>query len=68
LLPLPSGRSGDDGLARGVIDIEKAARARGLDVYAVNLNAQFRCGGSDSDSYVEWVQRLLGLRMGGPTQ
>ena len=49
-----------------VNDIEKAARARGLDVHAVNLNAQFRCGGSDS--YVEWVERLLGLRMGGPTQ
>ena len=49
-----------------VNDIEKAARARGLDVLAVNLNAQFRCGGSDS--YVEWVERLLGLRMGGPTQ
>ena len=35
-------------------------------MHAVNLNAQFRCGGSDS--YVEWVERLLGLRMGGPTQ
>jgi len=49
-----------------VNDIEKAARARGLDVHTVNLNAQFRCGGSDS--YLEWVERLLGLRIGGPTR
>src|SRR3954469_2507031 len=47
-----------------VEDIEKAARARGLDVHHVDLNAQFRCGGSEA--YIDWVERLLGLRPGGP--
>lgn len=56
-------RPGESGTAA---DIEKSARARGLDVYTVNLNAQYRCAGSDA--YVEWVERLLGLRMGAPTE
>jgi DUF2075 family protein len=47
-----------------VDDIEKAARQRGLDVHHVDLNAQFRCGGSEA--YIDWVERLLGLRPGGP--
>lgn len=50
---------------QGTIDgIEADARAAGLDVLRVDLDAQFRCGGSLA--YVEWVQRLLGLRPGGP--
>ena len=47
-----------------VPEIEQAARARGLTVRHVDLGAQFRAGGSER--YVEWVQRLLGLRSGGP--
>jgi len=50
---------------QGTIDgIEADARAVGLDVLRVDLDAQFRCGGSLA--YVEWVQRLLGLHPGGP--
>jgi hypothetical protein len=45
-------------------DIEKHARERGLDVHRVDLNAQYRSGGSAQ--YVEWVERLLGLTPGGP--
>ncbi|MGY1741159.1 MULTISPECIES: DNA/RNA helicase domain-containing protein [unclassified Blastococcus] len=45
-------------------DIEKHARERGLDVHQVDLNAQYRSGGSAE--YVEWVERLLGLLPGGP--
>ena len=45
-------------------DIEKHARERGLDVHQVDLNAQYRSGGSAQ--YVEWVERLLGLVPGGP--
>ena len=30
----------------------------------INLNDQFRCGGSEA--YVDWVLRLLGLEPGGP--
>ena len=47
-----------------VEDIDEAARERGLDVHRIDLDAQFRCGGSAA--YVEWVQRLLGLEPGGP--
>lgn len=47
-----------------VEDIEKHARERGLDVHQVDLNAQYRSGGSAE--YVEWVERLLGLAPGGP--
>jgi hypothetical protein len=45
-------------------DIEKHARERGLEVHQVDLNAQYRSGGSAQ--YVEWVERLLGLVPGGP--
>ncbi len=47
-----------------VPEIEQHAAARGLDVRHVDLNAQFRAGGSDA--YLDWVLRLLGLRGGGP--
>src|SRR3954452_24327865 len=47
-----------------VEDIEKQARERGLDVHRVDLNTQYRSGGSAE--YVEWVERLLGLVPGGP--
>ena len=47
-----------------VDDIEKHAASRGLRVHRVDLDAQFRCGGSSL--YVQWVLRLLGLEPGGP--
>lgn len=47
-----------------VPEIEHHARARGLTVRHVDLNAQYRAGGSDA--YLDWVLRLLGLREGGP--
>ncbi|MGR7026361.1 DUF2075 domain-containing protein [Geodermatophilus sp. URMC 62] len=47
-----------------VEDIEKAARERGLEVHHVDLSAQYRCGGSEA--YIDWVERLLGLKPGGP--
>jgi hypothetical protein len=47
-----------------VEDIEKHARERGLDVHRIDLNTQYRSGGSAE--YVEWVERLLGLTHGGP--
>lgn len=45
-------------------DIEQHARTLGLPVHRVDLDAQFRCGGSAA--YVHWVLRLLGLEAGGP--
>jgi hypothetical protein len=45
--------------------IEAYALAQGLRVHRVDLGEQYRCGGSAS--YVDWVQRLLGLE-GGPAQ
>lgn len=47
-----------------VADIRAAAAERGIDVLSVTLDDQFRCGGSLA--YVAWVERLLGLRTGGP--
>ncbi len=44
-------------------DIKRYAAAQGLSVLEVNLNDQFRCGGSEE--YVQWVLRLLGLESGG---
>lgn len=49
-----------------VADIHAAAAERGIDVSMVTLDDQFRCGGSLA--YVAWVERLLGLRSGGPTR
>lgn len=48
-----------------VADIESHARSLGLTVHHVNLDAQFRCGGSRA--YEEWVLRLLGLNGEDPT-
>ncbi|GAA2579343.1 DUF2075 domain-containing protein [Streptomyces tubercidicus] len=44
--------------------IEKAAADRGAVVRHVDLDVQFRCGGSRT--YETWVLRLLGLEPGGP--
>lgn len=46
--------------------IDDAAHARGCIVRHVDLNSQFRCGGSRAYEY--WVLRLLGLEPGGPIQ
>ena len=54
-------RPGEQGT---VEDIEKNAWARGIRVEKINLDAQFRCGGSEE--YLLWVKRLLGLTPGGP--
>lgn len=48
-----------------VASITAAAQSRGLEVQIVELDAQFRSGGSRA--YEEWVLRLLGLAEGGPT-
>ncbi|MDN4475801.1 DUF2075 domain-containing protein [Demequina sp. SYSU T00192] len=47
-----------------VADIRAAAAARSVNVRQVDLNAQYRSGGSAA--YVTWVLRLLGLEPGGP--
>jgi hypothetical protein len=47
-----------------VAAIRAAAAQRGLQVQEVELDAQFRSGGSRL--YEEWVLRLLGLADGGP--
>ncbi len=47
-----------------VSEIESHARNAGLLVHKISLDAQFRCGGSEE--YLTWVERLLGLRPGGP--
>ncbi|RAJ67138.1 hypothetical protein K378_02504 [Streptomyces sp. Amel2xB2] len=44
--------------------IDAAAQARDCRVRHVNLNDQFRAGGSRA--YEHWVRRLLGLEPGGP--
>ncbi|MGH3356799.1 MAG: DNA/RNA helicase domain-containing protein, partial [Nocardioidaceae bacterium] len=49
-----------------VADIEAAARSLGVGWRQVDLDGQFRCGGSRA--YEEWVLRLLGLEPGGPVQ
>ena len=45
-------------------EIEAHAESLGLAVQKIDLNAHFRCGGSEA--YMEWVTRLLGLAPGGP--
>lgn len=47
-----------------VAEIEAYAAGRGLKVRHVDLEGQFRSGGSTA--YLEWVLRLLGLAEGGP--
>jgi hypothetical protein len=54
-------RPGELGTAE---DIEQHAKALGLPVHRVDLDAQFRCGGSAA--YMHWLLRLLGLEPGGP--
>lgn len=44
--------------------IERHAASLGHDFHHIQLDAQFRCGGSEE--YVHWVTRLLGLAEGGP--
>lgn len=44
----------------------RARAAHGIDVVKIDLDAQFRCGGSEE--YLLWVKRLLGLTPGGPTE
>jgi len=48
-----------------VEEIEAHATMQGLAVEKIDLNAHFRCGGSEA--YMEWIARLLGLAVGGPT-
>ncbi len=43
--------------------IREASAKRGQPVFEYDLAAQFRCGGSDT--YVRWVDRLLGVSMVG---
>jgi uncharacterized protein len=47
-----------------VSEIESHARQQGLSVHKIDLDAHFRCGGSEL--YMRWVTRLLGLDPGGP--
>ncbi|WP_061960526.1 DUF2075 domain-containing protein [Demequina flava] len=49
-----------------VADIRAHAAVRNLPVRQVDLNAQYRAGGSAA--YIEWVLRLLGLSDGGPME
>ena len=56
-------RPGEQGT---VEDIERHARAEGIDVVKISLDDQFRCGGSEV--YVAWIKQLLGLQPGGVTQ
>ena len=49
----------------GTVDeIGTYARGLGLEVKEISLDDQFRCGGSQT--YINWVQRLLCLEPGGP--
>ncbi|GAB3060897.1 DUF2075 domain-containing protein [Intrasporangium mesophilum] len=54
-------RPGEMGTVR---DITAAAQERGIAVTHIDLDAQFRCGGSLE--FVDWVERLLELRPRGP--
>ena len=47
-----------------VTSIEQACARNGATVRRVDLDGQFRYGGSEI--YVRWVEQLLGLRPGGP--
>ena len=49
-----------------VDDIRAAARSFGLETRVIDLDGQFRCGGSRA--YEQWVLRLLGLEVGGPVE
>ncbi|WP_299057329.1 DUF2075 domain-containing protein [uncultured Nocardioides sp.] len=54
-------RPGERGNVREIVG---AAERMGCEVVAIDLNDQFRCGGSRA--FEEWVLRLLGLSPGGP--
>ena len=56
-------RPGEQGT---VEEIEKYAAAAGIEVEKIDLDAQFRCGGSEA--FVTWTKRLLGLEPGGPAE
>ena len=56
-------RPGEQGTAD---EIEAYAVERGLRVRRISLDEQFRSGGSEV--YVSWVQQLLGLEGGSPSQ
>jgi len=47
-----------------VARLEEACAMNGAVVERIDLDGQFRCGGSEF--YVRWVESLLGLRPGGP--
>jgi hypothetical protein len=47
-----------------VEEIENYAKDLGLSVHNISLDEQFRCGGSQT--FIYWVQRLLGMEPGGP--
>jgi uncharacterized protein len=47
-----------------VAAIRAAADRNNIDVYEIDLDDQFRCGGSPG--YLLWVKRFLGLEPGGP--
>jgi hypothetical protein len=47
-----------------VARLEEACVANGAVVQRVSLDGQFRCGGSET--YIRWVESLLGLRRDGP--
>ena len=47
-----------------VESIEDSARRNQTEIVQIDLNGQFRCMGSET--YVQWVERLLGLIEGGP--
>lgn len=49
-----------------VAEIKAAAERLGCRITEVDLNGQFRCGGSRA--YEVWVHRLLGLEPGGPVK
>ena len=54
-------RPGETGTVQA---IREAAQRNDAEVIPIDLNGQFRCGGSEA--YFVWVQRLLGLISGGP--
>lgn len=56
-------RPGEQGT---VEDIENHAAEQGIEVVKIDLDAQFRCGGSED--YLLWVKRLLRLRSDGPAE
>lgn len=47
-----------------VDEVREAAEAAGITARVIELDGQFRCGGSRA--YEVWVRRLLGLEAGGP--